>query len=65
MDSMDSPQWRVLNLLSHMLDHAVRVVLVGDDERGELGTVVERIGELGEAIAAYQRGLEIDDDLPF
>lgn len=61
---MESPQWRVLNLLSHMLDHALRVVLV-DDERAELEAVIERIGELGEAIAAYQQGLELDDDLPF
>lgn len=62
--SMDSPQWRVLNLLSHMLDHALRVLLVVD-ERRELGAVIERIGELGETIAAYQQGLEIEDELPF
>ncbi len=58
---MDSPQWRVLNLLAHMLDHTQRVLV----DECELANVRERIAELAAAIAAYTRALDIDDELPF
>lgn len=58
---MDSPQWRILNLLAHMLDHTQRVLV----DECELAEVRERIDELAEAIAAYTRALDIDDELPF
>ena len=56
---MDSPQWRVLNLLAHMLDHTQRVLV----NECELAEVRERIDELVEAIADYIRA--VDDELPF
>ena len=58
---MDSPQWRVLNLLAHMLDHAQRVLVDGC----ELAEVRERIDELTEAIADYIRAIDVEDELPF
>jgi len=58
---MDSPQWRVLNLLAHMLDHTQRVLA----DETELTDVRERIDELVEAIADYIRTVDIDDELPF
>ena len=61
---MDSPQWRVLNLLAHMLDHAQRVLVVLVDE-GELAEVRERIHGLAEAITDYIRAVDVEDELPF
>jgi hypothetical protein len=58
---MDSPQWRVLNLLAHMLHHS-QWVLVDDCE---LADVRDRIDELAEAIADYIRAVDDDDELPF
>ena len=58
---MDSSQWRVLNLLAHMLDHTQRVLLDGSD----LAEVRERIDELAEAIADYIRAVDCEDELPF
>jgi hypothetical protein len=58
---MDSPQWRVLNLLAHMLDHTQRVLV----DECELADVRERIDELVEAIADYIRAVDIEDELPF
>jgi hypothetical protein len=58
---MDSPQWRVLNLLAHMLDHTQRVLV----DEYELVGVRECIDELAEAIAAYTRALDVEDELPF
>jgi hypothetical protein len=58
---MDSPQWRVLNLLAHMLDHTQRVLADGS----ELADVRDRIDELVEAIADYIRAVDVEDELPF
>lgn len=58
---MDSPQWRVLNLLAHMLDHTQRVLV----DEYEFAEVRDRIDELAAAIAAYTQALVIDDELPF
>lgn len=46
---MDSPQWRVLNMLAHMLDHAQRVLV----DEPELAEVREHVDEL----AVGRRGL--------
>jgi hypothetical protein len=58
---MDSPQWRVLNLLAHMLDHTQRVLV----DESELADVRDRIDGLVEAIADYIRAVDVEDDLPF
>lgn len=58
---MDSPQWRVLNLLAHMLDHTRRVLV----DECELAEVRDRIDELAEAIADYIRAVAVEDELPF
>lgn len=58
---MDSPQWRVLNLLAHMLDHTQRVLV----DESELADVLDRIDELAEAIADYIRAVDVEDELPF
>lgn len=58
---MDSPQWRVLNLLAHLLDHTQRVLV----DECDLAEVRERIDELAEAIADYIRAVDREDELPF
>jgi hypothetical protein len=58
---MDSPQWRVLNLLAHMLDHTQRLLV----DESELADVRDRIDELVEAIADYIRAVDVEDELPF